>query len=386
MEQNIIENPIKEIISEILPPKDNNIFLIENLTDNHKLIILKEWNSRPNNPPGLSELSKLCFNQEFDGRSKPVKLIREFLATRQLKAQAKTMDPKIIPRSLTEEQKEYIANNCKNMTVTEMGRELYDNANFKHLSAEGRQIQEYIDSLPKNLQNEEIKEDFREYKPPKTVIQAAARVNKYILNCIDISKIEKNTQLNKNLITLIKYCHNSRFQMVINSYTKPIYKQIFEDAFIRYLWDKGDEILEEELDLYINLCSDLVQLQKMDEEYNNLLAMQQMSLEDSEGKRLSMSIVDSLDSLRKQIKETEKQQRDLVKDLQGRRSERVENKIKENSSLVQLIDFIRTQERRELFLKLNQARQNRLKEEIKRIESLDDLKMEVWGIHPEEII
>lgn len=394
MEQNTENNPIQDLIQKISPPKPTKediekIYLIAELTEEHKSKILKLWNSRPNNPPSLGELSKECFDFELDNRSKPVKLIKEFLSTRQIKAKPVHTGEKMVSIPLTEEEKEFISNHCKMMNSTEIGRELTDDKSFQRLSMKGRQIEEYISSLPENLKNKDIEETEGEYKPPKTPMQAGARVNKYILDCIKPSDIEKDTKLRNNLTSLVKYCHNGRFQMILNSYTKNTYKKIFEDAYVRYLWDKGEEVLEEELDLYINLCSNLVQLQKMDEEYNNLLNMQQISYDNiDEGKRISvsMSIVESLDSLRKQMKETEKQQRDLVSALQGRRSERVINKIKSNSSLVQLLDFWRSYENRQLAHQLQKARQEKMKDEIKRIESISDLKLELYGVDPTEIL
>lgn len=385
-------NPIKNIIQEIsstAPKIDDKIYLITELTEEHKLKILKSWNDRPTNPPSLGELSKECFGVELDCRSRPVKLIKEFLASRQIKAKPTNTGEKVVSVPLTEEEKEFISNHCKIMNSTEIGRELTGNKNFQRLSIKGRQIEEYIESLPENLKNKDIEVLSGEYKPPKTPMQAGARVNRYILDCIKPSDIEKDTKLRNNLTSLVKYCHNGRFQMILNSYTKNIYKEIFEGAYVRYLWDKGEEVLEEELDLYINLCSNLVQLQKMDEEYNNLLSMQQISYDNiDEGKKISvsMSIVESLDSLRKQIKETEKQQRDLVSALQGRRSERVENKIKSNSSLVQLLDFWKSYDNRQLMIRLAEARRNNKKEEMKRIESISDLKLELYGVDPTEIL
>ena len=57
------------------------------LTDGQKEKILEEWNSRPENPPSLLELIRVAYpDSQFDGRSKQGRAVKEFLATRKLKA------------------------------------------------------------------------------------------------------------------------------------------------------------------------------------------------------------------------------------------------------------------------------------------------------------
>ena len=57
------------------------------LTKEQELKILKEWNSRQENPPSLLELIKISFpDKDVDGRSREGRAVKEFLATRQIKA------------------------------------------------------------------------------------------------------------------------------------------------------------------------------------------------------------------------------------------------------------------------------------------------------------
>ena len=96
------------------------------LTEEQKLILLNEWNNRPDNPPSLVELVKLAFQRDdLDGRSKEGKAVKEFLASRQIKPkksheyQAKGLI------ELNNEQKEYISNNCGTMTGLEISKILF---------------------------------------------------------------------------------------------------------------------------------------------------------------------------------------------------------------------------------------------------------------------
>ena len=81
------------------------------LTDKQKLDLINAWNSRKDDPPSLLELIQdVAGFKGKDGRSKEGREVKEFLATRKIKARgAHEYAPKGI--SLSEEQKEYITNN-----------------------------------------------------------------------------------------------------------------------------------------------------------------------------------------------------------------------------------------------------------------------------------
>ena len=101
---------------------------IEVLSEEQQLKLLNAWNSRPDNPPSLSELVRLCFDREdLDGRSKEGKAVKNFLALRQIKPKkSHEYQPKGLIE-LTQEQKEYVSNNCQMMTGLEISRILFKN-------------------------------------------------------------------------------------------------------------------------------------------------------------------------------------------------------------------------------------------------------------------
>ena len=358
------------------------------LNDEQKKKILDFWNNRLDTPPSLKEITSHIFGGEFDGRSMEASVIKAFLSTLDINPRTNFEYQKVKVDSLIEEQKQYIANNCSTMTAFEMAKELYQGKNnLTAVSAETRQINEYMRSLPDVVlfQRKDDLPEFNDYHPPKNIQQAACRVNKYILNCIKSEDIEKDTKIKNCLNSLVKFCHMHRFVATYESYSKKSDRELFEGSYVRYVWSK-DDLQEEELDLYINLCTDIVNLTNMQIELNDLIAMRTQCAEDSEGKRLSLSIVNSIKDVRAEMNEAKKRAKNAVEALQGRRNERIDVKAKENASLIQLIDFWKIQESREIMVKLAKARQQKIKNEVKRIENLDDLKAQVWGISPEEII
>ena len=57
------------------------------LTQEQELLILEEWNNRPDSPPSLLELIRIAYpDKNYDGRTKEGRAVKTFLATRQIVA------------------------------------------------------------------------------------------------------------------------------------------------------------------------------------------------------------------------------------------------------------------------------------------------------------
>ena len=81
----------------------------EKLSEQQRQNIIKEWNSRPDNPPSLLELIKIAFpSQNVDGRSKEGKMVKAFLATNQIEARAAHKYKAVKKITLSNEDKELI--------------------------------------------------------------------------------------------------------------------------------------------------------------------------------------------------------------------------------------------------------------------------------------
>ena len=86
------------------------------LNKDQQLILLNEWNNRPDDPPYIKELIELAFpdipEDMQDGRSKYGRAVKKFLSERSIKAK---VSHKYYPKEkieLTEDQQEFISNNC----------------------------------------------------------------------------------------------------------------------------------------------------------------------------------------------------------------------------------------------------------------------------------
>ena len=125
------------------------------LTQQQKDLIITTWNDRKENPPSLQELTQIVFPEipNIDGRSKHGKAVKNFLASRDLKVKTKSEYTPKDRLPLSDEQKDYIVNNAAVMSATELARELFNNHGLTNLSIEARTVQEYLDTLPKQIQN-----------------------------------------------------------------------------------------------------------------------------------------------------------------------------------------------------------------------------------------
>ena len=360
------------------------------LTLDQKKIVVERWNDNNQNPPSISELVLLLFNVREDGFGKYGLSIRKFITESKLKTKTKAQVERRInaPSELTEVQKKWIEKNYSIIKPLEMARYLFDEPKLTPISIEFKLVSDFIKTLPeyvKALEKEESSDGLGIYRPPKTLLASARRVNSFIFNAIDTDDIEKNSKLTNCLTQFIRFCHMPRFVLTYNQYNGKDEKELFESSYVRYVWDKPD-LTEEELDIYVNLCSSLVALTNMKKEMDFLTKLREDQVDDSEGKKISMSIVQSLADLRKEINDTEKRVRDTAESLQGKRNERIDTKTKENASLVNLIDFWRNYENRRQMIRLAEIRKQRNRDEVTRIEDMSDLVMEVYGIGKDEAI
>lgn len=374
------------MLEDLLPEENKNIEPTE-LTEDQKKIILLEWDKNESAPPSIKHLTNLIFGSGLDGRSKQSKLIKEYLGTMGLKATVSYEYQAKGDLDLNEEQKEFIVNNCASMTPLEMAEILF-NKKLTNLSQETRTIINFVKTLdnrvkfvdPKNLVTDT-------YKAPKSDTPMIDRINKYIDTPIDKSQYGKNDRQKKWVQALIGYINSYRFIQTINNYETEDDRDLFESSFISYVYGK-DDLTAEERDQYILLCSEVVSGKHITARINKYERIADESIDGNsdDGRKLSMTFVEAISNLRKEHNDCVKRQQSLIDDLKGKRSTRLKDKIKENESLVGLVEFWVNEETRKRLIDANIIRRSELKEEAKRLTDMDSLKFEIWGVDVNEII
>jgi len=354
------------------------------LTKEQEEKVVAFWNERKDNPPSLKEIIALVFGSDCDGRSKEGIAVKAFLATKDIKARpANEYVSKVASMSLTEEQKEYVGNNCSTSSPTEMAKILFKNNELNALSAEARLIATYIKTLPIEvyLPVDESSIGFK-YRPPKTYEQALNRINKYVHPKIDPKKIMPRQKA--DVMATMGFLHSFRFGYTMNLFARVENKELFESTFICYVYDKAD-LTAEEVDAYINLALDVVNLANTQQQIDRLTVLLTTCAEDSDGRRVSMSLTDAIHNAQTEYHQNKTRQQKLVQDLQGKRSDRINTLLKQNASILNLVGMWREEEERNKLLKYAQLEEVELDKEIVRLTTMEDIKARIIGISPEEV-
>jgi hypothetical protein len=352
------------------------------LSEQQRAKILDLWNLNPDSPPSLLELIKEAFpDQDIDGRSKEGRAVKEFLATRQIKARgAHEYQPKDI--ALTDEQKEYITNNVYAMKAVEIARVLFENDKINNLNGETRAVNEFIKGLsPRDLYADPNDVPQSEYKNPRTQAAAIARVNKYVLEAIDKNRILPKQK--KELESLIRYLSTFRFAHQINTYSSEVDRTLFESSFVRYTHDKSD-LTQEEVDQYIVLSIEVVISSNIQETIR--IIQRQIDQEIEVGGKIPMALIEANNTARTEYNQCVTRQQKLLSDLKEKRSSRLSKQIKASASILNLVEMWKDEESRQKMLELAERKKQSLKEEVGRLETIDEMKAKILGINEDEVL
>ena len=354
------------------------------LNEDQQALIINTWNEKKENPPSLQELTQLVFPEipNIDGRSLYGKAVKKFLASRDLKVKTKSEYTPKDRTEFTQEQKDFITNNAAMMTAVDLARSLFNNYTLSNLSIESRSVEEYLNTLPKQVRSVQTEEEQQgDYKPPKNQERAMVRVNKYVLDGIDKDKITAKQK--KELNSLISYLHTYRFLHQIGTYVDSVDRDLFESSFIRYAYDKSD-LTQEEVDQYIILATEVVISSNIQETIQTL--QEQINMEMDSGQKIPMTLVEAVTSARTEYNQCVGRQQKLLNDLKVKRSERMQKQVKENASILNLVLMWKDEETRNEMLKMADMRREVLKGEIGRLSSMDDVKARIFGLTEEEVL
>lgn len=353
------------------------------LTKEQEETILKEWNSRQESPPSLLELIRFAFpEQELDGRTKEGKAVKEFLAEKSIKAKVSSDYQPIERKELSDEDKTFIDSNMELMSSVEIARTIFKNPHLSNLNQETRIVNDYIKSVDQSSSFEAPEEvPTGDYKPPKTLDKTIFKINKYTNNSIDKNKITGKIKRDAN--ALIGYLNTYRFIYQINTYTTTTNRSLFESSFVRYTYDKPD-LSQEEVDQYIVLSSEVViaaSIQRRKEHLTNLL---DNIVDDSDG-RASMSLVEAIGKTETEYNQSVKRQQILLGDLKEKRSDKLKSQIKENASILNLVNLWKEEESRKKLIQLAELRKKAISDEVQKLTDIDEVKARILGLSQDEL-
>jgi len=352
-------------------------------------LLLEEWGSRsldhPDGPPSLNELIKLAFPElkKVNGRTKEGRAVRAFLTSEDISPRSLHS---YVPREkigLTEEQQEYIINNVTTMKGYEIARVIFANHDLSHVSQEARTINDFIKTLDPDITpyNESQRVSTDEYKPPKTFDKTLHKINGYVLNGINKAKITAKQK--KDIGSLIGYMSTFRFVHQINSYESEVARELFESSFVRYTYDKGD-LTQEEVDQYIVLSGEVVISSNIQRRVERLQQLLDDTAIDTEGARISMSLVEAINTAQNEYNQCVNRQHKLLGDLRQKRSDKLSKKMNQNASILNLVEAWKSQETRNKMIRLAEMQKESLGEAFDELSSMDELKCRILGMDKDE--
>ena len=361
------------------------------ISDERQENIINEWNRCPKSPPSLKELVQIAFpnieEKLQDGRSKYGKCLKAFLVSRNIKAKASHEYVGRNDVSLTDEMKEFIINNGHAMTDQDMARILFEDNTLTNLHKETRIVSEF--KKENGIQQSNVLPadsnpvPSEEYKPPRTLHLMITRINKYVLDGINRDKITAFQR--RGVEALIGYLHTYRFLHHISNFESQIDRDLYESSFIRYTYDKSD-LTQEEVDQYIVLAQEVVIASNIQRRVEHLQGLLDDAANDTEGRRISMSLVEAIGKAQNDYHQSVGRQNKLLNDLKEKRSDRLKNQIKENASIINLVQLWKEEESREKLIKLAELRKKVIKDEVQKLSSMDEVKARILGISEDEVL
>ena len=358
------------------------------LTKEQGDLVLEAWSKDSEGVPSLIDLTKIVFPEldKVDGRCKEGRMVKEFLAKHDLKARPSSEYKPKEKVELSEDHQSFCRNNGSMMSYVEIARIIFDDSDLNNLSQESRAVREYIDSLGEELVPFEdvLPQRLVPYDPPKTFLKTMARIRKYVPSfpSEDMEKLPAKSK--KEIDALTHYLKTYRFIHQINTYTSETARDLYESSFVRYTHDKGD-LTQEEVDQYIVLSTEVVisaNIQRRVEHLNRLL---DDAADDSEGRRISMSLVEAINTSQNEYNQSVNRQQKLLGDLKEKRSDRLKKQLNDTASILNLVEMWKEQESRHSMIALAQLRQELMKEEMQKLGSMDEIKCRIMGIDKNEI-
>jgi hypothetical protein len=348
------------------------------LTDEQKEKIKVAYRKNPD----LNEIVQAVFdNPDIDGRSKEGRLIRKYMIDAGLNFKtARRVKAEGI--EFTKEQNDFIVAQANaGLSSLAIAEILFPDKEVKPLSLEQRAVFAIINAInPDYLPAQDVGVGMSSYVAPKSSGRTLQKINSATGLTFEQEKINRQHQIcvDKLQINL----NNSRFLMIMNNYTVKENRDLFEQEFIRLTWDKPD-LTSDEINLYLNVCKEIINLEVVSKHLNKLNDL--FDSADSEGD-MSVRLSEIIKAKSSEYHQCETRIENLTKKLQGDRSNRIQNKHKENASILALVQYFQDEDERKNMVKIAEMQKALVKEEAERMEGMAEWKARILGISQHNVI
>ena len=346
------------------------------LTEEQKQWLRENYKSNPS----LIELTRQLFmNDSLDGRTKEGRAVRKFLAEAGVKYQTTQKEIHVV--ELSQEQKEFVVQYAQDgMTAFQIASLLFPDVNMTPLSKEMIVVNDYLKEYAPTFVKSEESSLGEAYSSPSTPLSAVRKINKYTSEDL---KVERLTMKQKNCVdALISFLQSPRFNTVINNYNAQVDRELFEAEFIRATWDKPD-LTADEINLYINVCVDYINLKNISAHIEKL---NRMFNEAEEQQDMSIRLAELLKTKSEEYNQCEKRMESLIMRLSGDRAKRIASHQQDNASLLNLVQLFQDEEERKIMIQIAELQKQAVSKEADRLENMPEWKSRVLGLSKGEII
>ena len=139
----------------------------------------------------------------------------------------------------------------------------------------------------------------------------------------------------------------------------------------------------DEINLYINVCIDYINLKNINKHIEKLNRMFDDLEEENE---MTVRLAEILKAKSTEYDQCEKRQQNLISSLNGDRVKRIATKIDKNASILSLVQAFQNEEERKFMVQLAEKQKMDVEAEANRIESVDSWKARVLGIDKRDVI
>lgn len=226
-----------------------------------------------------------------------------------------------------------------------------------------------------------------DYKIPETDDQLLKKITANVPGCqwrksgLDAHQRKCLRFLQSNLMSL-------HFLRTINGIKDAGLRELFEQEFIKHVFDKPD-LIPEDINSYISLASAYVELfivnermYVLDKDFRDC-----SSGDDSNGAARRVLIVDQISKISKQREDIKNQIQKISRGLTGDREKRLAKETERSQSIARIINDCADEKKRDLLNAAAKARNIALQNHIKEVEGYDEIsKGEINGISIEEIL
>lgn len=331
--------------------------------------------------PDIDQLTRIIFkNEKLDGRNKEGKAVAAYMLERGYGYKTK-VHKKAKKISLSEEQKsliiEYSQDELSSLQIAQL---IFQDTEVKNLSAEQRIVADFLKTNSSTFIKPNSNQK-KEYNQPKTEKEVISKIIKFTQEEIDDDFLKLKRDEKEFVLNLKKYLNSPRFVQIMNTYNCED-SELFEAEFIRATWNKSD-LTADEINLYINVCVDYVNLKTIQ---RNMEKLNNMFDEVEDQTEMSVKLAEILKAKSAEYHQCEQRQESLIKKLNGDRSARMKNKEDKFASILTLVKSFQEKEERDRMIEIAEMQKKLVDEEADRLEDMDSWKARIMGLRREDII